>query len=113
MVVGVDDGEHLLVEGVKEALHGVHEVYFTLGVVVFQLLKQVSEHKGVLLVNDAIRALKHVVKSSLGIRQHLLEELCNSQKLSFSFRWTTPFFIDTKITHYKLLKHTIETISIH
>lgn len=95
MVVGVDDGEHLLVEGVKEALHGVHEVYFTLGVVVFQLLKQVSEHKGVLLVNDAIRALKHVVKPSLGIRQHLLEELCNSQKLSFSFRRTTPFYIET------------------
>lgn len=86
MVVGVDDSEHLLIEGVKEALHGVHEVYFTLGVVVFQLLKQVSEHKRVLLVNDAIRALKHVMKPSLSIRQHLLEELCNSKTLSFSCR---------------------------
>jgi len=69
--VAVDDGEHLLVELIEELVHHVGEIDFATQKVALQHREQFTEHVRVLLVDNAVRLLEHLMKAFLGLRQQI------------------------------------------
>ena len=81
--LGVEDGEHALVEGGEEVIHGFLQVQFAARVVLLQVAEQVGEHFAVLLVQNAVRPFEHVVKVAFRVLQQLLEEICSIKQEIF------------------------------
>lgn len=63
VIVAVDNGEHFLVELIEKFVHHVGEVELAAQEVAFKLHKQLAKDVGILLVDDAIRLLKHLMKT--------------------------------------------------
>lgn len=63
VIVAVDNGEHFLIELIKKFVHHVCQVELAAQEVTFKLHKQLAKDVGILLVNDAIRLLKHLMKT--------------------------------------------------
>lgn len=63
MIVAVDDGEHFLIKLVEEFVHHVGEVEFAAEKVAFELHEQLAEHVRVLLVDDSVRLLEHLMEA--------------------------------------------------
>uniref|UniRef100_A0A8D8U748 Uncharacterized protein n=1 Tax=Cacopsylla melanoneura TaxID=428564 RepID=A0A8D8U748_9HEMI len=61
-VLGIEHGEHLLVEDAEEIVHHFYQIDISLGEVFLQLFKQVGKQERVLFVDDAVRSLEHVVE---------------------------------------------------
>ena len=72
-MLGVEDGEHPLVEVGEEPSEGVLQVDFAVVVVGLQVLEEVDEDVRVPLVDDAIRFLKEFVEFQLGLDQKIHE----------------------------------------
>lgn len=75
MIVTVDDGEHLLVQLVEEFVHHVGEIEFTAQKISFELDEQLAEHVRVLLVDDSISLLEHLMEAVSRLREQRFEEL--------------------------------------
>lgn len=75
--LGVQHAEHALVEGTEEVVHGLFEIDLALRIIVLQVTEQIGEDLAVLLVQNAVRALEHVVKVTLRVLEQLTEEFCS------------------------------------
>lgn len=72
--LGIQNGEHALIQGCKEMIHGFFQIEFTACVVVFQIAEEIGKDFAILFVQDAVCSFKHVVKVSFRVFQQLTKE---------------------------------------
>lgn len=82
-VLAVDDLEHLLVQIIEELLERPVQARPALDKVRLEVLEQVGKHVLVLLVDDSVGALKHLVELFLRARQQIVEEFCQHYNKNF------------------------------
>jgi len=83
-VLAVDDLEHLLIEGIEELLKHPVETRPPFDEVRLEVLEQVGEDVLVLLVDDPVRPLEHVVELFFRARQQVHEKICKKKKTKFN-----------------------------
>ena len=82
-VLGVEDGEHPLVEMGEELPQGFLQVDVPALVVRLQFFEEVGEDVAVPLIEDPVRLLEHEVEVALGMSKQLCEEFCKRSNISF------------------------------
>ena len=82
-VLGVENGEHSLVEMREKLPQGLLQVDVPALVVRLQVFEEVGEDVAVPLIEDPIRLLEHEVEVALGMSQQLCEEFCKRSNISF------------------------------
>ncbi len=72
----VEDGKHSLIECRKEVIHGFFQVQFSFRIIVFQIPEEIRKDFTILLVEDAVGSLEHVVEITFRVLQKFSEEFC-------------------------------------
>jgi hypothetical protein len=72
--MAVDDCEHLLIKLIEKFVHHVGEVEFASQKVSLKFHEKFAEHVRILLVDDSISLLEHLMETIAGLREKRLEE---------------------------------------
>lgn len=74
VIMAVDDCEHLLIKLIEEFVHHVGEVEFAAQKVSFEFHKKLTENVRVLLVDNPVGLLEHLMEAIARLREKRLEE---------------------------------------
>jgi len=75
-ILGVQHGEHFLVQRVEELVHDLQQIHATVGEVRFQLLEEIREDIRISLVDDAVCANEHTIELGSRLFQQGGEDIC-------------------------------------